>query len=267
MPEMAKADSPALAGLLTAETHHIGFTLGPLPVTVRSPVQIAMAVATVSATGRRTNVALGTSSDVVARWHGRSRTGAAERLATTASEVRTLLAGGRVNGYRLPQPPDRSEVTVAAFGPRAVRAAQDADRMVLNMLTVDSAAQLAPRHQRTAIWLAAAIDPSDEERAWLTRGFVGYLGAPGYSDMFVEAGYAEAVEVARRGAHPKEVLASVPDDLLDAVALVGDEATVRKRIHAYRAAGIDEICLVVSAPRFASHAAVLEAFRPTRRPT
>lgn len=263
VPEMAKADAPAMAGLLAAETERIGFTIGPLAVTVRSSVQIALAVSTLAATGRRTDVALGTSSSLVARWHGRSRAGAAAQLATTTSEVRALFDGGRVNGYRLQEPPRRAEVTVAAFGPRAVLAAQDADRMVLNMLTVDSAGRLATRHPRTAIWLAAAIDPTDEERDWLTRGFVGYLGAPGYSEMFVEAGYADAVEVARSGAHPRDVLASVPDQLLDDVALVGDEATVRRRIERYRAAGVDEICLVVSTPRFASPAATLEAFRPT----
>ena len=86
------------------------------------PAQIALAVATVAATGRRTHVALGTSSDVVARWHGRDRhRGAADLLRTAATEVRALLDGERVDGFRLRQPPPAPTLTVAAFGPRRGR--------------------------------------------------------------------------------------------------------------------------------------------------
>jgi len=95
--EMAKLDAPATAAAIVARTEQIEPCLGPLAVTVRSPAQIALAVATVAATGRRTHVALGTSSGAVARWHGRSRAGAADRLATATRDVRALLAGERVD--------------------------------------------------------------------------------------------------------------------------------------------------------------------------
>lgn len=259
VPEMAKVDAPAFAAIAAARTERIELVLGPLAVTVRSPVQIAMAVTTVAATGRPTHVALGTSSSLVARWHGRSRAGAADRLRQTRSELVSLLDGERVNGYRLPGPPARRPtVTVAAFGPRAVEAARHADRMVLNMVTVESAARLAPQHPNTAVWLCAAVDPSDEERAWLSRGLVGYLAAPGYGEMFTEAGYGDLVEFARTGPGPKEVFARMPPDLIDAVALVGSEAQVRDRIAAYGAAGIAEVCLVPPAPDLPSSRRTLE---------
>ena len=259
VPEMAKVDAPAFAAIAAVRTERIELVLGPLAVTVRSPVQIAMAVTTVAATGRPTHVALGTSSSLVARWHGRSRAGAADRLGQTRSQLVTLLEGGRVNGYRLPQPPaHRPTVTVAAFGPRAVEAARDADRMVLNMVTVESAARLAPQHPDTAVWLCAAIDPSDEERAWLSRGLVGYLAAPGYGEMFTEAGYGDLVEFARTGPGPKAVFARMPPDMIDAVGLVGSETQVRDRIAAYGAAGITEICLVPPAPELPSSRRTLE---------
>lgn len=265
VPEMAKADAPTMAALIAAETERIGLTLGPLAVTVRSPVQIAMALQTLAVTGRRIGVALGTSSNVVARWHGRSRAGAADRLAATTDELADLLAGGRVNGYRLPAPPSPApSITVAAFGPRAVAAARSADRMVLNMVTVDAARQLAAHHPNTAVWLCAAIDPTDEERAWLARGFVGYLAAPGYGEMFADAGFGELVEFARTRPGPKEVFARMPDDLIDRVALVGTESHVRARIADYAAAGIAEICLVPSAPDHPSAECTLEALAGPR---
>ncbi len=129
--------------------------------------------------------------------------------------------------------------------------------MVLNMVTADAARRLAPRHANTAVWLCAAIDPSDEERDWLTRGFVGYVAAPGYDQMFIDAGYAELVEFARTRPHPKQLFARIPRDLLDHVALVGDEATVRRRIAEYEAAGIVEIGLVPPAPELPSSLSTL----------
>ena len=263
VPEMAKADAPALATLIAGSTNQIELTLGPLPVTVRSSVQIAIAIQTVATTGRPVHVALGTSSALVAHWHGRSRRGAAERLDVTRREVAALLAGERVNGFRLSQlPAPTPSVTIAAFGPRAVAAAARSDRMVLNMVTVGTARRLAAQHPNTAVWLCAAIDPTDQERAWLSRGFVGYLAAPGYAEMFTEAGFGELVDFARTRPGPKEVFAKVPDDLIDQVALVGSEATVRARIDAYAAAGVTEICLVPPAPDLPSSRRTLELLSP-----
>ena len=140
-------------------------------------------------------------------------------------ELRALLAGERVHGFRLSRPPvPAPTVTVAAFGPRAVEIARDADRMVLNMVTVDAAKRLAARHANTAAWLCVAVDPNEEQRRWLTRGFVGYLAAPGYGEMFVDAGYGELVEFARTRPSPKELFERVPDDLLDHVARATHDA-------------------------------------------
>jgi probable F420-dependent oxidoreductase len=263
VPEMAKADAPAMATLIAERTDRIELVLGPFAVTVRSPVQIAIALQTVAATGRRVHVALGTSSTTVATWHGRSRSGASARLASTTSELSELLAGGRVNGFRLSQPPDPAPtITVAAFGERAVEVAAGADRMVLNMVTAEAAGRLASQHPNTAVWLCAAIDPTDEERQWLTRGFVGYLAAPGYAEMFTDAGYGELVEFARTRPNPKDLLVRIPLDLIDRVALVGDEAAVRRRIDEYAEAGVAEICLVPPAPELPSSLRTLAALAP-----
>jgi probable F420-dependent oxidoreductase len=260
--EMAKLDAPALAAAIVARTSAIEPCLGPLAVTVRSPVQIALAAATVGATGRTCHVALGTSSGVVARWHGTTRAGAAERLTRTTRELQALLRGERVNGFRLHHPLAGTTVTVAAFGERAVATAATADRMVLNMVTVPAAASLAARHPNTAVWLAAAVNPTSEERRWMTLGYVGYLGAPGYAEMFAGAGFADLVAFARTRPHPKELAARVPAGLLDAVALVGSEDVVQERIAAYAAVGVREIGLVVPPLDLACGRRTIEALAP-----
>ena len=269
VPEMAKADSPAIAAAIAARTSRIELVLGPLAVTVRSAVQIAIAAQTVAASsgGRPVHVALGTSSTVVARWHGTTRVGAAARLEAAVPALRELFSGERVNGYRLGEPPDPAPtLTVAAFGPRAVAAAAAADRMVLNMVTADAARRLATGHPNTAVWLVAAVDPTDAEREWFARGFTGYLAAPGYGEMFAAAGFGELVEFARSGARPKEILARLPPGLLDAVALVGDESTIRRRIAEYAAAGITEIGIVPGPPDLPSSLRTLELLRALADP-
>ena len=261
--EMAKLNAPSAAMWIAGRTAQIEPCIGPLAVTVRSPVQVALCVATIAAaTGRRTHVALGTSSDIVARWHGRTRSGAAAALDDAVRDVSALLGGQRMNGFRLRQPPPEATVTVAAFGPRAVAAAQHADRMVLNMVTVESAARLAGQHPNTAVWLAAAIDVAPDELRRLAKGYVPYLAAPGYSEMFVEAGFGDLVRFAMTRPSPKLLAARIPDELVELVALVGDQTKVRSRIAEYEAAGIREIGLVVPPLDTASGRRTLAALAP-----
>ena len=80
--------------------------------------------------------------------------------------------------------------------------------------------------------------------------------------MFEEAGFGELVAFARTRPHPKELAARIPIDVLDAVALVGDEATVRRRIDEYAAAGVTEIGLVVPPLDLPTGAATLAALAP-----
>ncbi|MFJ2774547.1 LLM class F420-dependent oxidoreductase [Streptomyces sp. NPDC087300] len=265
--EMATYDVFALATAVAARTAHIPLTLGPLAVGVRDPVSIARGVASVAElTGRRVDVALGTASPVVVgEWHGRQRARSATVLRESATALRGLLDGGkaffegetvRTRGYRLRLPPPRSALSVAAFGPAAVRtAALHADRMVLNLITPASAAKLVRamraaaadggrRAPRVAVWATAAVGPSPAAVEQLRRGVVGYLAAPGYGEMFTEAGFGDLVAFARTRPHPRELLKAVPAAAVGAVGLVGDPGAVRARLAEYAAAGVDEIVVV-----------------------
>ncbi|MCZ4098822.1 LLM class F420-dependent oxidoreductase [Streptomyces sp. SID13666] len=267
--EMATYDVFALATAVGLRTGSIPLTVGPLAVAVRDPMTIARGAASVAAlTGRRVDVAIGSSSPVVVeQWHGRSHRRSGVALRESATALRQLLDGERTtsegevvrtSGYRLRLPAPKSQLTVAAFGPAAVRtAAAFADRMVLNLLTPASAAKLVGRMReeaealgrpspRVAAWVTAAVDPSPEAVEQLRRGVVGYLAAPGYAEMFIEAGFGDVVEFARSRPHPRELLAAVPAELTAAVGLVGDLGAVRARLAEYAAAGVDEVAVVAS---------------------
>jgi len=265
--EMATYDAFAFASAAGHRTHQIELTVGPLAVSVRTPMTMAMGIASVAdLTGRPTHLALGASSVVVVEeWHGCERARTAKHLAETAQITRGLLNGEKVNfqgelasctGYRLRLDAPKTPITVAAFGPAAVRvAARHSDRMLLNMVTPQSLAMLRQQMEaaateagreppKLAVWLCLAIDPGRATLDQLLRAVLGYLAAPGYSDMMSAAGFAELVEFARTRPHPRDLLAAMPDELVSAIGLVGSQAQIAARIEEYRAAGADEICLV-----------------------
>lgn len=265
--EMATFDAFALATAVGLQTRAIELTVGPLAVAVRDPAMLAMGVASVAALcGRRVDLALGTSSPVVVeRWHGRSAAAGARRLRETAAAVAPLLVGERashhgtevrVDGYRLRLPPPRAGLTVAAFGPSAVRvAAELADRMVVNLCTTERVAELraelvaASRRcgrptPTLAAWVPAAVDPDEAAVEQLRRGLVAYLAAPGYGEMFERAGFGDLVALARGGAHPAAVLDAVPVELVDVIGITGDRATCQERVAAFTAAGADQVVIV-----------------------
>jgi len=265
--EMATFDAFALAAVVAERTARAALTVGPLAVAVRDPVMIAMGVASLAElTGRPVNVALGSSSPVVVQqWHGRRAERTAIALAEAAVAVRTLLDGGkaeldgqviRTHGYRLRTAAPGSPLTIAAFGAGAVEvAARYADRMVINLVTPKSAARLVQMLRDecqaagrpvppVAVWLAAVVDPSEQGIEQLRRGLVGYLSAPGYGEMFAEAGFGDLVRFAGSRPHPGELLAAIPAELVGHVSLIGDEQAVRARLAEYAGAGVDEVALV-----------------------
>lgn len=265
--EMATYDAFALATAIGVATSAIHLVVGPLAVHVRDPAMIAMGVASVaSLTGRTTAVALGTSSPlVVDHWHGRARTRPPIALAEAAAGVRTLLDGARAeldgevvrtSGYRLRLPAPRSEIIVAAFGPGAIRvAAEHADRLVLNLVDpatastlvqqLDDAATAAGRRRpRVSVWAPASLSGEADAVAQFRRAVVAYLAAPGYREMFTRAGFGDVVELAGTRPHPRALLAAIPDELVEAVGLVGDDAAVSPRLLEYRAAGVDDVVVL-----------------------
>ena len=271
--EMATFDAFALGAVVAERTTRAALTIGPLAVAVRDPVMIAMGAGSLAElTGRTVNVALGSSSPVlVQQWHGRRQERTALALAESATAVRTLLDGGkadvageviRTRGFRLRTRAPSSPLTIAAFGRGAVKvAARHADRMVINLVTPKSAARLVEMlHDEcraagrpvppVAAWVAAVVSPAVAGPVvgtgveQLRRGLVAYLAAPGYGEMFAEAGFADVVRFARTGPHPGELLAAIPPEIVGHVSLVGDEPGVRTRMAEYADAGVDEIALV-----------------------
>ncbi|MFC8519995.1 LLM class F420-dependent oxidoreductase [Streptomyces sp. NPDC057257] len=275
-------DSFVLATAIGRATERVALTAGPVPVSVRDAYTVARGAASVAAlTGRPVGVALGTSSKrVVEGVHGRPRVRPAAVLEESAAAVRALLHG--VEGepvvpgsdFRRRLAPPGGPLTVAAFGDRAIgTAAAHADRMLLDVVSPEqvralrarldaAAARLGRTPPALAAWLPAAVDPGPESLAQVLGSIAGYLTVPGYREVFAEAGFTKAVELAASDADRGTLVRALPPEAATTLGLVGGLATVRARVADYAEAGLDEIALVPATAGDRAGERTLTALRP-----
>ena len=184
----------------------------------------------------------------------------ARRAAATPADVRRCspARGSTASGSasRRPGRPDGGRVRSAGR-----RSPRGADRMVLNMVTVGCRRRLAAHHPNTAVWLAAAVDPTPEERRWMSLGYVGYLRRRGTARCSPSR-LRRPRRVRPHAPPPQGAGRPLPDELLDAVALVGDGGRRAPRIDEYAAAGVTEIGLVVPPLDSPAGRRTLEALAP-----
>jgi probable F420-dependent oxidoreductase len=273
--EMATFEAFSLAGAIAATTSIPRLVVGPLPVTLRDAVMLAMGLGTLrEVAGRPVHLALGASTPTVrVAWHGVSAAPTLQRFRDTVTTVRALLDGGRSpGGFRLRLDGAGATIAIAAFGPRLLALAGElADTVVLNLVTVDqlarareavaSAAIAAGRRMpRVAVWVPAALDRAGVDQ--LARGLALYLPQPGYGEMFSAIGFRELVDEARRGSHPKDL--DVPDALVGAIGALGSPAEIAARVDAFGAAGADVVCLAPATAGDPGAARLLRALSVSR---
>jgi probable F420-dependent oxidoreductase len=267
--EMATFDAFALATAIGLRTERARLRVGPLAIGVRTPVAIALGIASVATlTGRPVDVALGASSPaIVGGWHDRPWEAPAARMRETVTALRSILAGERAeldgrfvrtHGFKLRRPQPGASISIAAFGPAMTRvAARQADEVVLNLVTAEHLASVRARIHaeahaagrtapRLAVWLPIALNPGPRAWAQLSAQLAVYLRPPGYGEMFAGLGFGSLVQRARAGAPRSELAAAIPRELLAQVSAVGSRAEMVARIAAYHDAGADHVALVPS---------------------
>jgi 5,10-methylenetetrahydromethanopterin reductase len=250
LPEIAGRDAFATLTGLAGETPTLLLGTGIVPMGARRPLLTAMGAATVhERSGGRGVLGLGTGPAVP---------GALARLEALVGAMRALFAGATadLDGERLrlslalktPVP-----IWISALGPRSVRlAGRIADGVLLNWCTpervavaaaaVREAAEAAGRDPATvtiAAYVRARLgdDPDAGVRALRTAA-AEYASYPAYARQFALMGLgneAEAAAAAHRTGRPQDV----PEALIRAIAMVGDEAPARDRLRSYLDAGAD----------------------------
>jgi probable F420-dependent oxidoreductase len=284
--EMATFDAFALATAVGLRAPGLALKIGPLAIGVRSPVALALGLASVATlTGARADLALGASSpEIVSGWHDRPWDALAPRAGETVEAVRSILAGERAayagrhvhtHGFRLKRPQPEARVSLAAFGPNMTRvAAASADELVLNLVTPERVAQVRATVDALArgaggpavdiaVWVTVALDPGQATLAQMAAQLAVYLRPPGYGEMFTELGFGALVQRARAGAKRSELAEQIPDGLLGQVCAVGSEEELRARLASYLAAGANRVGIVPATAEDPAGGRVLAALGPS----
>lgn len=265
--EMASFDAFALATAIGTRTPGTRLTLGPLPISVRTPAAIALGASSVAQlTGCEIDIALGASSPVIVTgWHDREWVHSASRMREAVDCLRPMLRGGRADytgryvsshGFRLRHPLPHTNIGVGPFGPAMTRlAAEIADEVVLNLATpqrvahvrrqVDAHAAAAQRQPpRVTVWVPAAVRPGDAALRQVAGQLAVYLAPPGYGEMFCDLGFSDLVQAARSGVRRSELAAAIPIELADRIGAFGTAEHIAARLQAYADAGADAVAVV-----------------------
>jgi probable F420-dependent oxidoreductase len=265
--EMASFDAFALATAVGMRAPGLRLNVGPLPISVRNPVAVALGASSVATlTGCQIDIALGASSPVmVAGWHDREWSHSAVRMRETIQCLRPILRGERADydgryvrshGFRLRHPLPHTSIGVGAFGPIMTQlAAQYADEVVLNLASPERVAQVRQQvdHHAAAagrtsphltVWVPVALRPGEAALLQLANQLAIYLAPPGYGEMFCGLGFADIVERARSGARRSELAAAIPLELAEQLAAVGSPEQVAARLRTYLQAGADTVAVI-----------------------
>lgn len=258
--EMLHFDAMALAGAIVASTRRVTITVGPLALALRDPVLLGMGIASIAELGgRAARLALGASSRVlVERWHGKAWGGEADRIREAVVLIRSVLEGARTDlqgihfrsrGFRTPLGPHEPHISVAAIGPKMLAAASEvADRLVLNLVPPEVAAEVVGRtNLPVAVWVAAAVDPTEAGWLQLAHQVALYLRVPGYRRVLRAAGMGELIEASRRRLSQDQIVERMTSHHLKRVAAVGNLEEVNRLLKAYEEAGATVMVVPVTA--------------------
>ncbi len=188
---------------------------------------------------------------------------AGEKLAYEGKYHRLPLPGGEGKALRLAQPGNANiPIYLATLGPRALEytgAAADGwlgtsftpEHAEAHLQHIRAGAQAAGRTLADIdIQVGGTVAFGDDLNALiapLKMGMAFTLGAMGsaktnfYNDAYKRGGWSEAaVEVQRLwvGGNREAAAARVPDEMIVAANLLGDESMVKARVRAYRDAGV-----------------------------
>ena len=286
--EMASFDAFALATAIGMRAPELRLKVGPLPISVRTPVAVALGASSVaSLTGCEVDVALGASSPVIVTgWHHREWWHGTARMRETIQCLRPILGGERANydgrhvrshGFRLRHPLPHTRIAVGAFGPMMTRlAAELADEVVLNLASPQRVAQVRKHVDERAaavaratphmtVWVPAALRPGEASLRQAANQLAIYLAPPGYGEMFSELGFPELVKQARSGARRSELAAAIPIELAEQLGAFGSSEHIAARLQAYLRAGADTVAVVPVTAEDPAGRAVLQVAADTCR--
>jgi F420-dependent oxidoreductase-like protein len=208
-----------------------------------------------------------------------------DRLTYKGDHFELPLPGGEGKALKLNFHPvrDRIPIFLGAIGRKSVElAAEIADGWIPIFSSPDAFQATWGEHIETGLakggrqrsdleispTVQVAIDGDlDAARAVVRAGLLLYLGGMGsrktnfYVDLTHRFGFGEVADQVQSlylDGKREEAYAAIPDELVDATSLVGDESQVADRIARYEAAGVDRLIVSPISPEPAQRMHTLE---------
>ncbi len=257
----------AQAAIALASTTTIRVGIGIMPAAGRNPAITALETSTLATLfPGRTMVGIGHGMPAWMRQIGAWPTSPLTLLEETLDAVRGLLRGEvlttvgryvRLTDVALEEPPGLVPPVLAGVrGPRSLRlAGRHADGTILaepvtpEYLAVVRAAIDAPGPHVVVAYNVAAVDDDASLARAVARTALEWIGEPDWAVQIAPLDFAaDLAELHRRAASRSEFAASLPDDWVDRLAVVGTPSQARARIDQLHRAGADSVVLIPAGP-------------------
>jgi alkanesulfonate monooxygenase SsuD/methylene tetrahydromethanopterin reductase-like flavin-dependent oxidoreductase (luciferase family) len=283
LSEIIFGDAFVPAAAIATRTSRIGIATGIVGLWARSPVSTAMSAANLHrlSNGRFTLGVGLQSRTYVDNWHGSRYERPLQAVREYLTIMRSIVDGEpttfdgeifRVRGFQLMMQPTEMKLPIylAGIGPKMAQLAGELADGILGYFYSEAYLRdvIVPNLQIGAERAGRSLDGFDIAVGFpsvATTDMSGIEGVKGQVVMFATAmqsspSYATSIECAGFGPEMlriqelvatgavDEAIASVPDEMADALTISGSPEHMRERVAAYRAAGATNVVLNPSAP-------------------
>ena len=260
-------DTLTQVAAVAQHTRSIRIGVAVTPVYTRTPAVIA---ASVNVLGQllpgRFVMGIGSSSQtIMGAWNGIPLDKPVTRVKETALLVRSMLAGEKSNfsgvtlssrGYRQAPMDDPPPIYIAALRPKMIEMAAEVGDGVIFNLWPQSVLPRMMEHVRIGAaragkdWrevevvnraMVLATDDKPAARNLFRAAFAPYYATPVYNRFLAWAGYEEVADAIAEGWAAKDrakTTGAFSDELIDEIAVIGDEDEIRERIQAKADGGV-----------------------------
>lgn len=292
----ADAGAPDTLTQIAAIAHHtrnIRIGVAVTPVYTRTPAVLAATANVIAQVlPGRFVLGLGSSSQtIMGQWNGIPLDKPLTRVKETAIMLRSMLEGEKSDfdletlsshGYRQPPLENPPPIYLAALRPKMIEmAAEVGDGVIFNlwpkgalpkmMEHVKIGAERAGKNPADVEVVNRAMvlvtDDKAEGRNLFRMAFAPYYATPVYNAFLAWAGYGDAAAAIREGWAEKDrakTSGALSDELIDEIAIIGDEDEVRARIQEAADGGVDTHIIAPMAATPEAVARTFDAFRGDR---
>lgn len=287
------AGAPDTLTQIAAVAHHtrnIRIGVAVTPVYTRTPAVLAASANVIAQVlPDRFILGLGSSSQtIMGQWNGIKLEKPLTRVKETTQMVRSMLKGEKSDfqgetlysrGYRQAPLDNPPPIYLAALRPNMIEMAAEVGDGVIFNLWPKGALPKMMEHVKIGAerggknpddvevvnrFMVLVTDDKTEGRNLFRAAFAPYYATPVYNKFLAWAGYEEAAATIREGWAEKDRAktgGALTDEMIDEIAIIGDEDEVRERIQDAADGGIDTAIIAPMAATPEATQRTFDAFR------